>query len=434
MNAHNNRVAKRAPANPKEVIASACQDHRASPGTKIRDRHLDRLAIVYVRQSSPQQVLDHRESRERQYALAETAVALGWTKERIQTIDEDQGQSGKSATSRLGFQRLLAEVTMDHVGLVLGLEMSRLSRSSKDWHHLLELCALFGTLLADQDGVYDPHDPNDRLLLGLKGTMSEFEQCTMRNRLERGRLNKAARGELFYKVPCGYFTLPSGEVTLEPDEQARAVIQLVFKKFDELGTVYGVHRYLVTNDIRLGMRAPGRTRSGQLEWRRPSLATLTHMFNTPMYAGAYAYGRRSCVGRPQTSGTSTTQQRWVPMSEWKVLQRDRVPAYITWEGYLANQEKLHQNRSLFDTVGTPRNGAALLTRMLVCGTCGHYLHACYRTASDVHYRCNSHHHTATEKRCHGLNAAVIDGLVAEQVLYALEPATLEAEPDRHRRN
>jgi DNA invertase Pin-like site-specific DNA recombinase len=425
MNAHNNDPVYAPAVSPDECTPAVGPVYRVSRATKIRARHLDRIAIVYVRQSSPQQVLEHRESRERQYALAQTAVTLGWTKERVQIIDEDQGQSGRSATSRLGFQRLLAEVTMDHVGLVLGLEMSRLSRSSKDWHHLLEVCALFGTLLADQDGVYDPHDPNDRLLLGLKGTMSEFELCTMRNRLERGRMHKATRGELFYKAPCGYLKLPSCEVALDPDEQARTVVQLVYSKFDELGTVYGVHRYLVRSGICLGMRAQDRARRGQLEWRRPSLATLNHMLHNPTYAGAYAYGRRPCDARLNVSGISKTQQRWVPMSEWKVLQRDRVPAYITWVRYLANQEKLHQNRSLFDTAGTPRNGAALLTRLLVCGTCGHFLHACYPKESNVHYRCNAHHHTATEKVCHGLKAAVIDGLVADQVLHALEPATLE---------
>ena len=279
-------------------------DHRGSRSTKIRDRHLDRLAIVYVRQSSPQQVIEHKESRERQYALADTAVALGWTRDRVHVIDDDQGQSGRTATSRLGFQRLLAEVTMDHVGLVLGLEMSRLSRSSKDWHHLLEVCALFGTLLADQDGVYDPHDSNDRLLLGLKGTMSEFELCTMRNRLDRGKLNKAARGELFFKVPCGYVKLPSGELAMDPDEQARDVVRSVFDKFDELGSIHAVFRDLLSHGIRLGMRARMAPRRGQLEWRRPSLATLTQMLHNPIYAGAYVYGRRPCDARRKASGAS----------------------------------------------------------------------------------------------------------------------------------
>jgi DNA invertase Pin-like site-specific DNA recombinase len=163
--------------------------------SKILDLHLDRLAVVYVRQSDPQQVLNHRESRERQYALADHSVALGWPRDRVMVIDDDQGQSGRTADQRGGFQRLLAEVTMEHVGLILGIEMSRIARNNKDWHNLLEMCAIFGTILADEDGVYDPQDTNDRLLLGLKGTISEFELVTMRNRLERGRLHKAQRGE-----------------------------------------------------------------------------------------------------------------------------------------------------------------------------------------------------------------------------------------------
>ena len=191
---------------------------------------------MYVRQSSPHQVAENRESRERQYALAEFAQQLGWPVERILVIDEDQGLSGRSADHRLGFQRLLAEVSLQHVGLVLGLELSRLARSSKDWHHLVEVCAIFNTLLGDQDGIYDASDGNDRLLLGMKGAMSEFELITLRNRLERGRDNKAARGDLVMTVPIGYLKLPSGEVVMEPDEQARAVVELVFEKFREPAT------------------------------------------------------------------------------------------------------------------------------------------------------------------------------------------------------
>jgi DNA invertase Pin-like site-specific DNA recombinase len=198
--------------------------------TKIQAMHRDRLALVYVRQSTPQQVLENRESTARQYALAGLATAWGWLAPRVLVIDEDQGQSGRSADHRSGFQRLLAEVTMDHVGLILGLEMSRLARSNKDWHHLLELCALFSTLLADQDGVYDPSDPNDRLLLGLKGTMSEVELHTMRNRLDRGRLHKAQRGELFHTVPFGYVKLPHSAVDKDPDAQARSVVELILSR------------------------------------------------------------------------------------------------------------------------------------------------------------------------------------------------------------
>jgi DNA invertase Pin-like site-specific DNA recombinase len=404
---------------------AARSGHRGARSTRIRDRHLDRLAIVYVRQSSPQQVLEHRESRERQYALADTAVALGWTRDRVCIIDEDQGQSGRMATSRLGLQRLLAEVTMDHVGLVLGLEMSRLSRSSKDWHHLLEVCALFGTLLADQDGVYDPHDTNDRLPLGLKGTMSEFELGTLRNRLDRGKLNKAARGELSFKVPCGYVKLPSGELALDPDEQARDVVRSIFDKFDELGSIHAVFRHLLSNCIRLGMRAQDGPRRGELVWRRPSLATLTQMLHNPTYAGAYAYGRRPCDARRKASGAGKTEQRPVPMSEWKVLQRDRLPAYITWEQFLANQERMRQNRSLPEAAGVPGGGEALLTRLLECGTCGRFLHAYYPGRADAYYRCDTHRHTGEERVCHGLKAAAIDDMVSQQVLRALEPAALE---------
>jgi DNA invertase Pin-like site-specific DNA recombinase len=425
MNAPDHDRAGPAPAQRNESTTAARQDQRGWRSTKISDRHLDRRAIVYIRQSTPQQVLEHKESRERQYALADLAVALGWPKERVQIIDEDQGHSGKTAASRLGFQRLLAEVTMDHVGLVLGLEMSRIARNNRDWHNLLEMCAIFGTNLADEDGVYDPRDTNDRLLLGLKGTISEFELVTMRNRLDRGKLNKATRGELFFKVPCGYIKLPTGEVALEPDEQARNVVQLIFDKFAELGTIYGVHRYLLKNGIRLGMRVQDGPRRGHLEWRRPSLATLNQMLHNPMYAGAYAYGRRPCDARRKASGVSKTEQRRVPMSEWKVLKRDHLPAYITWERYLANQERMHQNRSLPDTSGTPREGVALLTRLLVCGTCKRLLHAVYPSRTNIHYMCDTHLYSGTEKTCHGLKAAVIDGLVSDQVLRALEPAALE---------
>ena len=189
--------------------------------SKIRDIHLDRLAIVYVRQSSPQQVMENRESRERQYGLADFAQRLGWTPERVVVIDEDQGLSGKTATNRAGFQRLMAEVSLNHVGIVLGLELSRLSRSNKDWYQLVDVCGIFNTLLCDQDGVYDSTDGNDRLLLGMRGAMSEFELVTLRNRLARGTRNKAERGELFPAVPVGYLKQSSEEVIQDPDEQAR---------------------------------------------------------------------------------------------------------------------------------------------------------------------------------------------------------------------
>lgn len=392
---------------------------------KILDLHLDRLAVVYIRQSDPQQVLNHRESRERQYALADHAVALGWPRDRVLVIDEDQGLSGRSADGRGGFQRLLAEVTMEHVGLILGIEMSRIARNNRDWHNLLEMCALFGTVLADEDGVYDPQDSNDRLLLGLKGTISEFELVTMRNRLERGRLHKARRGELFHHVPLGYVKLSPDRVDLDPDEQVRDVIRLVFDKYDEIGSVWGVFHYLVRNNIRLGIRPFHGPNRGNLEWRRPTMVSVRQILVHPMYAGAYAFGRRPHERVRTAAGMRTRPGKWVPMERWKVLKRDCLPAYITWERYLANQERMRQRRWGPSSKGSPRNGPALLAGIIVCGECGRRLKTDYRSNEKAYYRCARHLYVGTEQTCFGFRAAPVDALVAGQVLRALEPAALE---------
>jgi DNA invertase Pin-like site-specific DNA recombinase len=393
--------------------------------SKIRESHLQKLAIVYVRQSSPQQVLENRESTARQYALVDFAQALGWPAERVQVIDEDQGQSGTRADNRAGYQRLLTEVTLDHVGLVLGLEMSRLARSSKDWHHLLEVCGLFGSLLADQDGVYEPSDPNDRLLLGLKGTMSEVELHTMRNRLQRGRLNKAQRGEWFCRVPRGYVILPGGGVALDPDAQVRAVIHLLFEKFVEIGSVYGLLHYLVRHEVQLPVRPWKGPNKGQLEWQRPKLTSLAAVFRNPIYAGAYVYGRHQADAKSKYSGSKVGQRSRKPMAEWQVLIKDRLPAYITWERYGKNQEKLRHNLSRWTTLGTPRQGLALLGGLVVCGNCGRRMSVNYTKQSAPSYGCNKHSLQARERSCYGLRANEPDDLVTQQVLRALEPAALE---------
>ena len=207
------------------------------PSEKIQTVHLERLAVVYVRQSTLRQVAEHQESTQLQYGLAQRATALGWSIDRVLTIDDDLGKSGSSIEGRAGFQRLVTEVGLNHVGLILGIEMSRLARSSKDWHQLLEICALFGTLIADLDGIYDPSDYNDRLLLGLKGTFSEAELHIIKQRMLKGRLNKAQRGELKFGLPIGYVYDPSGRIEFDPDEQAQQVVHLIFRKFEELGTV-----------------------------------------------------------------------------------------------------------------------------------------------------------------------------------------------------
>src|SRR5436305_9719510 len=236
---------------------------------KLRPWHLDRSAFVYVRQSTPQQVSDHQESTARQYVLVDRAVALGWAADRVTTIDDDLGKSGQSIEGRPGFQRLLAEVALDRVGLILGLEMSRLARSCKDWHQLLELCARYRVLLADSDMVYDPTEYSDRLLLGLTGMMNEAELHILKQRMYQGKLNKARRGELVVNVPAGYLKSPTGVVTLDPDELVQEIVRLVFDQFDRQGTVHGVLRHLIAGGIRMPVRRRGGPNRGALDRRPP---------------------------------------------------------------------------------------------------------------------------------------------------------------------
>jgi DNA invertase Pin-like site-specific DNA recombinase len=393
---------------------------------KVQPQHLERLAVVYIRQSSPRQVQENRESTARQYALVDYAMALGWSRERTLVIDADQGQSSQQRIEdRPGFQRILTEVTMDHVGIVFGLEMSRLARSDKDWHQLLEVCGVFRTLLADQDGVYDAADPNDRLLLGLKGTISAVELHTLRNRLEKGRLSKAQRGELFLDVPTGYVKLSRDEVGLDPDEQVRSVVALVFAKFNELGTGRKVLRYLLRNDICLGIRAHDGPNRGQVEWRRPCVGTIYGMLHNPIYAGTYAYGRGPVDPKRKLAGRRSRSRKLVPASQWKVVRHGDLPAYITWEQYLQNQERLRQNRSRWDTPGTVRPGAGLLCGLVFCAKCGTRLRVNYKVPWSARYDCVRHHTHCLERTCHGIRAATLDALVTQQVLRALEPAALE---------
>jgi len=396
--------------------------------SKIRDVHLDRLAVVYVRQSSAQQVMENRESRERQYALAEFAQRLGWAQDRVVIIDEDQGLSGRSADNRAGFQRLMAEVSLNHVGMVLGLELSRLSRSNRDWHQLVDVCGIFNTLLCDQDGVYDSSDGNDRLLLGMKGAMSEFELVTLRNRLSRGTRNKAERGELFLAVPVGYLKQTSGQIVEDPDEQARAMIRLVFEKFAELGSAYAVFHYFTANGLRLGFRRLRGEQIGNLEWRAPSVTRLLAILRHPIYAGAYAYGLHRVGKRNPVTGIAEGGKWFVPLEELPVLLRDRLPAYISWEQYLANQEQLRNNRALKGSRGAPKQGEALLAGLVVCGKCGHRMNTRYPGDKKPCYQCRTFY-TATAAEymepCGRIAAGVLDDLVAREVLRALEPASLE---------
>jgi DNA invertase Pin-like site-specific DNA recombinase len=414
------------PARPADRSCYTPTAESASWTSKIRPSHVDRLAVVYVRQSTPQQVLEHRESAALQYDLRRRAVSLGWAADRVVVIDEDQGHSGETAEGRLGFQRLLTEVSLDRVGVILGIEMSRLARSGKDWHQLLELCTIFQSLLADQDGLYDPGDFNDRLLLGLKGTMSEAELHILRGRMLAGRRNKARRGELFNHAPIGFVRVLGAGMTLDPDEQAQAVVRMVFDKFRELGTVTSLLRYMVRNGIRLGVRPHFGTNRGNLEWRRPNRVTLTFMLHHPIYAGAYSDGRRPTDRRRKVPGRRGTGRRVVPMEEWRVLIRDHLPSYISWEQYEANLQQLARNRARAAAMSAPRNGNSLLAGLVVCGRCGCRMLVSYPGQSNVpRYSCQRGALDYADPRCQSLVGKGLDELVERLVLSVLEPASLE---------
>ena len=394
-------------------------------GGRIRARHLDRLAVVYVRQSTMQQVLDHQESTRLQYGLVQRAEALGWSEARVLVIDEDLGQSGATAEGRQGFQRLVAEVGLDHVGLILGVEMSRLARSSKDWHQLLEACALFGTLLADLDGIYDPSQYNDRLLLGLKGTMSEAELHLIKQRMYQGKLNKARRGELSFPLPIGYVWTSDGEIGFDPDEQVQQVVHLIFRKFDDLGTLHALLRYLVHHDIELGVRLREGPAKGTLAWRHPNRMTLQNLLKHPMYAGAYVYGRRQVDARRKQPGRPSTGRVTQGRPDFHVLLPDHVPAYIAWSQYEQNVARLESNRNRADTIGAVRHGPSLLAGLLVCGKCHCRMLVRYGGPKHVHsYTCSTIATNYGGEYCQYLPGEAIDTFVTQWVLRALEPAAL----------
>jgi DNA invertase Pin-like site-specific DNA recombinase/uncharacterized protein YndB with AHSA1/START domain len=383
------------------------------------------LAIVYVRQSTLQQVERHQESTRLQYALVDRAAQFGWMKEQIVVIDDDLGRSGATTEGRLGFQRLVAEVGLGHVGLVLGVEMSRLARSCRDWHQLLEICALFDTLIADADGVYDPGHYNDRLLLGLKGTMSEAELHILKARMLAGRKAKASRGELGKPVPMGYARRPSGETVLDPDERAQATIRLVFELFDRFKTVGKVMTYLVEHDIRMPVRARSGPSKDELEWRRVNRPTLNNLFANPIYAGVYAYGVRAIDRRKQQPGRPGTGRRPPRAANADVFLHDQLPAYITWERYERNQAQLQSNRAGWG--GASRAGSALLSGLLVCGRCGLRLIAQYNNNGHAaRYACSAMKSSYGDAFCQSFKATPLDGLIGELVLEAMAPAAIEA--------
>lgn len=398
--------------------------------SKVRAVHLDRGACVYIRQSTLQQVRENVESTERQYGLVQRAVELGWPRERVEVVDEDLGRSGAQAAGRTGFQRLVARVSMGEVGAVFGLEVSRLARSSADWHRLLELCALFETLIVDEDGIYDLGDFNDRLVLGLKGTMSEAELHYLRSRMLGGKRVKAKKGELRVPLPVGYVYEESGAVVQDPDEEVREAVAAVFAAFRRTGSAYGAVQTLA--DQPFPKRAYGGVWAGQLRWGRLTHGRVCSILKNPAYAGAYVYGRYGTEKQVGKDGTLVTRRVLRPMEQWEVLIEDHHPGYIEWSEYLENQRRLAANRTNGPdrlTPGPAREGRALLQGLVVCGGCGRRLSTRYAGNGGVYaqYECNRARREGRKRQpgCRSLRADLVDEPVVARVLEALTPAHLE---------
>jgi DNA invertase Pin-like site-specific DNA recombinase len=406
----------------------ALSDNLSHP--KISAAHQQRLAFIYVRQSTPKQVAQNQESQQYQYRLQQRAQELGWAAERIRVIDSDLGLSGSETAGRTGFQELVAEVSLGHVGIVFGYEVSRLARNNRDWYLLLDLAAVFGTLIADNDGIYDPRLYNDRLLLGLKGTMSEAELHLLRQRLDAGRMNQVKRGAYRQRLPTGYVRLPDGSVVKDPDDQVRHIIELTFTKFEELGSAGKVMRYLRQHGILVPRRQNAGPQANQLLWKVASESAVIEMLNNPAYAGAFAYGRRQNNPTLRKSGQPASGNRRKPMSEWLHLQQDAYPAYITWEQYLANQERIRQNGLRFveqrqNAQGFVREGPGLLQGLVVCGRCGHHLQTVYKHTP--RYVCRGLVRTAqVPNECNSVRAPVVDEIVVQAFFDAIQPAQLDA--------
>lgn len=406
------------------------QHHHTAVSNKVTIRHLERLAYVYVRQSSPKQVERNRESQVYQYQLSQRAQELGWSADRVRVIDADLGLSGRDSQYRDGFQELVAEVSLGHVGIIFGYEVSRLARNNRDWYHLLDLASVFGTLIADADGVYDPRLYNDRLLLGLKGTMSEAELHLLKMRLEAGRLNQVRRGEYHQALPTGFLRLPDGRAVKDPDEQICRTIELVFSKFQELGSSRKVLRYFKREGILLPRRYPVGRNAGELHWKEATDHALLSILHNPTYAGAFAYGRRQMdpsLRTPQSEHIGRTHRR---EEEWVHLQQNVYPAFISWEQYQRNQERLLENSSLMmrreeNGRGPVREGAALLQGLAICGECGAKMRVAYKTNSH-RYQCVIRAHRFEGKWCASLYGKSIDEAVAAAFLSAIEPAQLDA--------
>jgi DNA invertase Pin-like site-specific DNA recombinase/uncharacterized protein YndB with AHSA1/START domain len=396
--------------------------------SKIQPSHLQRAAFVYLRQSTPSQVEQNRESTARQYALAERACQLGWSQQQVMVIDEDLGLSGSTTNKRSGFARLTSEVALAHVGIVVVLEVSRLARNNADWYRLLELCGVTDTLLGDSDGVYHPALFNDRLLLGLKGTMSEAELHVLRARLDGGIRNKAARGELRRGLPVGFvWGEGDGEVLFHPDEAVTSAIRTAFECFAEFGSARRVWLWFRSERLPFPLQdGPG----GQVRWVTPTYTAIHHILTNPVYSGAYAYGKTRCERYVDEHGAVKERMRHLPLEQWAVLIPEHHPGFIDWATFQANQARLDSNTrpQPHQAGGAVREGSALLQGIATCGHCGRRLHTHYRGRNSTPgYHCAGKDLVnGRGVYCLNVGGVAIDQAVAQAFLEAVTPAAVEA--------
>jgi len=394
---------------------------------KITAAHLSRLAYLYVRQSTLRQVFENTESTKRQYALRDRAAALGWPLDRIVVIDSDLGQSGASGADREGFQRLVSEVGLGRVGIVLGLEVSRLARNSTDWHRLLELCALSDTLILDEDGLYDPAHFNDRLLLGLKGTMSEAELHVLKARLRGGILSRARRGELKQMVPVGFVHDVQDRVILDPDAQVQAAVRLFFDTFRRTGSCLAVVKEFHAKDLLFPRRLRSGAHKGELVWAELLHCRARQIIHNPRYAGAFVFGRTKHRRLP--SGKYSSRQ--VPSEEW-ILIRDVHPGYVAWDEYLSNLQRVKGNALAWSTErhrGPAREGTALLQGLVICGACGERMSVRYHSHHNAEvptYWCGRRPmHRGEIGLCQTIHGSALDAAIGDIIIEAMTPLSIE---------
>jgi len=394
---------------------------------KVTGLHLSRSAFLYVRQSTLRQVLTNTESGERQYALKQRAVALGWPADSVITIDVDQGQSGASASDREGFKQLVAEVSMGHAGIVLGLEVSRLARNNADWHRLLELCSLTGTLICDEDGLYNPSDFNDQLLLGLKGTMSQAELHFIRARLIGGQRSKAIRGELKIPLPVGLIYDHNNDVKLDADAAVQQAIRLLFSTFAAHGSARAVVQEFNKQNLKFPVRHRTGPRKGELAWAPLTHSRVLQVLHSPRYAGAFSYGRKQIKHQPDGHATL----KLMPRDQWIALIPDAHPAYIAWQTFETNHKVLLNNaaaRGNDRNAGPAREGSALLQGIVICGNCGQRMSIRYHTRKGKHYptyNCLKHAIEHGGPICQSITGSGIDEAISQLVLDTITPLSLE---------